>query len=120
MSAENRAKIFCPFAALRGHKEALADKAEQKLAVRQSDLLDDSKQELDESLAAIAEYLERGNHPTVKVCYFVQDKVLAVGIGRYENVEGVVAKLDVNERYLQVVNRKIMLDDIHNLVVGNQ
>lgn len=112
MSIENRAKIFAPFAALRGHHEAIVQTAEKKLTIRQTELLEDSRNELDEALAALAERLQRGDHPIVRVSYFVQDKILAAGVGTYLEQEGVAVKLDLNAATLQIVESKISLNDI--------
>lgn len=112
MSVENRAKIFAPFAALRGHSAALAETAEKKLTIRQEELMEDSRNELDEAFSALAERLQRGEHPVVRVSYFVQDKILAKGVGTYQEMEGLAAKLDLNESFLQIVETKIPLNDI--------
>lgn len=112
MSIENRAKIFAPFAALRGHSDAIAETAEKKLTIRQEELMEDSRIELDEALAALSERLQRGEHPTIRVSYFVQDKILAAGVGTYREIEGLAAKLDLNTATLQVVDTKIPLNDI--------
>lgn len=112
MSIENRAKIFAPFAALRGHSAALAETAEKKLTIRQEELMEDSRLELDEMLSILAERLQHGEHPTVCVSYFVQDEILAAGVGTYQEVEGLAAKLDLNAATLQVVETKIPLNDI--------
>ncbi len=115
MSVENRAKIFAPFAALRGHSDAINDTADKKLSIRQDELMEDSRMELDEALGAIAEALERKVHPVVRVSYFVQDRVLAAGVGRYEEMEGMVAKLDANQRFIQIVDKVIYLGDLRQI-----
>lgn len=115
MSIENRAKIFSPFAALRGHHDAIDDTAERNLTVRQDELMEDSRIELDEVLSALAERLEHGEHPVVKLNYFVQDKVLAAGVGTYQDLEGVVAKLDTNEQTIQIVDKVVALANIKHI-----
>ncbi|MCQ2122604.1 MAG: hypothetical protein MJZ25_00285 [Fibrobacter sp.] len=116
MSIENRAKIFSPFAALRGHNDAINDAAERNLTVRQDELMEDSRMELDEALSTLAERLEHGEHPIAKLSYFVQDKVLAAGVGTYQDLEGVVAKLDTNEQTIQIVDKVIALANIKHIV----
>ncbi|SHK75395.1 hypothetical protein [Fibrobacter sp. UWEL] len=115
MSIENRAKIFSPFAALRGHSDAIEETAEKKLTIRQDELMEDSRLELDETLGTLAERLEQGEHPVVKVTYFVQDRVLAAGVGTYQDVEGAVAKLDALAQTIQIVDRVIALADVKSL-----
>lgn len=117
MSIENRAKIFSPFAALRGHSDAIAETAEKKLTIRQEELLEDSRHEIDETLAALAERLQHNEHPVVKVRYFVQDKILAQGVGTYQEQEGLAAKLNLTESYLQIVETKIPLNNIQKIKI---
>ncbi len=115
MSIENRAKIFAPFAALRGHSDAINDTAEKRLTIRQDELMEDSRLELDEALGTLAERLQQGEHPVVKVSYFVQDRVLAEGVGTYEELEGAVAKLDAIAQTIQIVDKVIPLANVKTL-----
>ncbi|MCQ2105826.1 MAG: hypothetical protein MJZ26_08550 [Fibrobacter sp.] len=115
MSIENRAKIFSPFAALRGHSDAIDETAERNLTVRQDELMEDSRIELNETIAILMESLSHGEHPIVKVTHFVQDRVLAEGIGRYEEIEGMVAKLDANAQTIQIVDKVIFLANLKSL-----
>lgn len=115
MSIENRAKIFAPFAALRGHSDAIEETAERRLTIRQDELMEDSRLELDEVLGTLAERLQQGEHPVVKVSYFVQDRVLAEGVGTYEELEGTVAKLDAITQTIQIVDKVIPLANVKTL-----
>ena len=115
MSIENRAKIFSPFAALRGHSDAIEETAEKRLTIRQDELMEDSRLELNEALGALAERLQQGEHPVVKVSYFVQDRVLAEGVGTYEELEGTVAKLDAVTQTIQIVEKIIFLKNVKTL-----
>lgn len=119
MSIENRAKIFSPFAALRGHSDAIEETAEKRLTIRQDELMDDSRLELNETLGALAERLQQGEHPVVKVSYFVQDRVLAEGVGTYEELEGTVAKLDAITQTIQIVDKIIFLKNVQRIVIVN-
>lgn len=120
MSVENRAKIFAPFAALRGHSDAIEETAERRLTIRQDELMEDSRLELDEALGALAERLQQGEHPVVKVSYFVQDRVLAEGVGTYEELEGTVAKLDAITQTIQIVDKVILLKNIQRVTFCNE
>ena len=115
MSIENRAKIFAPFAALRGHSDAIEETAEKRLTIRQDELMEDSRLELNEALGALAERLQQVEHPVVKVSYFVQDRVLAEGVGTYEELEGTVAKLDAVTQTIQIVDKIIFLKNVKTL-----
>lgn len=117
MSVENRAKIFSPFAALRGHSAVIAATAEKKLAIQQDDLMEDSRMELDENLMALAQALQEGKNPIVSIAYFEQDLSMAEGRGCYRKAEGKVMKLDLTSRFIQVEELKIQLENIRSLVV---
>lgn len=117
MSIENRAKIFSPFAALRGHSDAIEETAEKKLTIRQDELMEDSRLELDETLGVLADRLQQGEHPIVKVTFFVQDRVLAAGVGTYDEVEGTVSRLDAIAQTIQIVDRVIPLNIVQKIII---
>ncbi len=96
MSAKQRAKQFMPFAALRGLPEALALK--EKVVVPKVELSEEMAEELDRKM----HLLEKGKHATV--IYFSNDE--------YIKKSGMVARIDVTARVLQIVNTKILFEDI--------
>ncbi len=96
MSAENRAKQFMPFAALRGLPEALALK--EKVIVEKMELTEDMAAELD----YVMKELQTGM--MVTVIYFCKDE--------YLKKTGVVSRLDKTARVIQVVECKIRFDDL--------
>lgn len=109
MTIEERAKIFAPFAALKGHSEAIA--AKQKIVASKVELSEESAQQMDYSLMDIDNQLKHGKHPIIKLIYFKQD-VRLKDKGEYIELSGVVAKLNKELRWIQIVNKKINLDDI--------
>lgn len=109
MTIEERAKIFAPFAALKGHSEAIA--ARQKIVASKVELSEESAQQMDYSLMDIDNHLKHGKHPIIKLIYFKQD-VRLKDKGEYIELSGVVAKLNKELRWIQIVNKKINLDDI--------
>ena len=109
MTIEERAKIFAPFAALKGHSEAIA--ARQKIVASKVVLSEESAQQMDYSLMDIDNQLKHGKHPIIKLIYFKQD-VRLKDKGEYIELSGVVAKLNKELRWIQIVNKKINLDDI--------
>ena len=109
MTIEERAKIFAPFAALKGHSEAIA--AKQKIVASKVELSEESAQKMDYSLMDIDNQLKSGKHPIIKLIYFKQD-VRLKDKGEYIELSGVVAKLNKELRWIQIVNKKINLDDI--------
>lgn len=109
MTIEERAKIFAPFAALKGHSEAIS--ARQKIVASKVELSEESAQQMDYSLMDIDNQLKHGKHPIIKLIYFKQD-VRLKDKGEYIELSGVVAKLNKELRWIQIVNKKINLDDI--------
>lgn len=96
MSVEQRAKQFMPFAALRGLPEALAVK--EKVIVPKVELSEEMAEQLDRKM----HLLEKGKIATI--IYFAKDE--------YLKKTGMVARIDVTARILQIVNTKISFDDI--------
>jgi len=117
MSIENRAKIFSPFAALRGHSDAIEETADKVLTIRQDELMEDSRIELNEVLGELMERLQQGEHPVVKVTYFVQDRVLAEGVGTYQEIVGAVAKLDAVTQTIQIIDQAIPLVNVKTIKI---
>lgn len=111
MSIEDRAKIFAPFAALKGYEEAIA--AKQRIVVPRIELSEESRNYLDEQLARIDKLLSNGCHPVITIVYFVADKEREEG--EYIQFTGMVAKYNLDERMIQLVNNKFKLDDIYSI-----
>ena len=87
MGVANRAKIFSPFAALRGFDDELAEEGAQTLRVPKAELSEEEKSALSARLAG----LRRGM--TVTVRYFVPD-LCCPPAGRYRTATGAVQALD--------------------------
>lgn len=100
MPIEERAKQFMPFSALKGLEEALAEK--EKLVVPKIELSEDSAMELDRKMHA----LECGKITTI--VYYNKKE--------YLKLTGMVAKIDQDNRILQIVNTKISFDDIYDIM----
>lgn len=115
MKAEDRAKIFAPFAALKGYEEAIA--AKQKIVVPRIELSEEAKEYLDLQLAKIERLLTKGQHPIITVIFFQRekDKVYIEDSGEYIQFTGMVAKFDLTSRILQIVEKRLRLDDIYGI-----
>lgn len=96
MPTEKRAKQFMPFAALTGLAEAL--EAKEHVTVPRILLSDEMAEELDRKM----HLLQRGILATV--IYYHE--------GEYVKVTGVVSRIDLTCRVLQIVQAKILFDDI--------
>lgn len=115
MNLTDRAKIFSPFAALRGYEDEIANKRFENLNVQKDELLEDSRAELDEALNALLERLENGEHPSVYVTYFVQNPNLEKGMGTYPSAKGILQKFDAHTKVLTIAGQKIPLSSIRKI-----
>ena len=101
MDRQQRAKQFMPFAALKGYEEAL--RAKEHIVVPRMELSEDRKEELDYTLSGIREM------DLVSVVYFCK--------GEYLQLTGVVSRIDMEGKYLKVVDTKIFFADISRLEI---
>lgn len=104
MAREERAKQFMPFAALKGHMEALRQK--EKIVVEKQELSEEYKEALDYKLRSIRQ------KDIVTVVYFCKDE--------YLKMTGMVARIDETARVLKVVNTKISFDDLYEIQKENE
>ncbi len=113
MQVEDRAKIFAPFAALKGYEEAIA--AKQKIIAPRIELSEEAKEYLDLQLGKIEQQLMKGQHPIITVVYFQRDKMSGEDGGEYIQFTGMVARFDQTSRILQIVEKRLWLDDIYSI-----
>ncbi len=99
MDRANRAKQFMPFDALKGFREALAEK--ERVTVPKKELSEDRKAELDIKLR------EMHQMDVVTAEYFRN--------GEYLQVTGEVSGIDEISRMLKIAGMGIPLDDISDL-----
>ena len=113
MRVEDRAKIFAPFAALKGYEEAIATK--QRIVVPRIELSEEAKDYLDLQLGKIERLRWSGQHPIITAVYFQKDKVNNEDGGVYIRFTGMVAKFDKTSRILQIVEKRLRLDDVYSI-----
>ena len=101
MDISNRAKQFMPFDALTGFREAL--EAKEKIVVPRMELSEEYKEELDEKMLAITK------PNMVSIVHFVKREYIKTTV--------LVSKIDINDRMIQIVNEKIMFDDIYDIEI---
>lgn len=99
MDRADRAKQFMPFDALKGFREALAEK--ERIIVPKRELSDEKKEELDYKLRQIR------NMDIITAEYFQN--------GEYLQATGVVSGVDKKGRVLKIVNTGIPFDNISDL-----
>jgi len=99
MDREIRAKQFMPFDALKGFREAMAEK--ERILVPKHDLSEEQKEESDWKLRQIRK------KDIITVEYFQNRE--------YVQVTGMVTRIDDVSRTLDIVNTKIAFADISDL-----
>ncbi|WP_328587812.1 YolD-like family protein [Konateibacter massiliensis] len=99
MDRENRAKQFMPFDALKGFREALAEK--ERILVPKRELSEEQKEELDRKLRKV----QKLDIVTVE---FFQNK-------EYVQITGMVSRIEEQSKVLEIANTKIAFDDISDL-----
>lgn len=111
MSLQDRAAQFSPFAALTGYEDALKETA--RLTDQFAELDEDRKQEIDRQLFFLQQHQKE--HRKIKITYFVPD-IRKEG-GNYTELEGIVKKIDENDRSLWIEDIKISLDNVYQLEI---
>ncbi len=101
MPRAERAKQFMPFAALKGYEELLREK--ERIVVPRRELSEEKKEELDLKLRDLEV------KDVVTVVYFHENE--------YVKVTGMISRIDLNSRFLKVVNTKIQFGDIGDLEI---
>ena len=111
MSMHDRAAQFSPFAALTGHGAAI-EETERETDAR-ADLGEDERENLNRQLCLLRDHLEE--QPQVAITYFEPDSRKAGGA--YVTIHGIVRKMDMTERYIQMMDRRqILIDNIRNII----
>ena len=94
MPITNRAKIFSPFAALRGFDDEISSEGASKLLVKKVELSDEEKNNLSDKLLQVKKGMK------VVVRYFVRT---TEDTGKYLNLTGTVVIIDPVYRELKVI-----------------
>lgn len=99
MPIEERAKQFAPFSPLRGLHEALRQM--ERVVVPKAELSEEKAEELNRAL------LQTQKGDMVTVVYYSE--------GEYVKVTGKVARLNLDEKFLQIVDTKILFEDLYSV-----
>lgn len=111
MSNADRAKIFSPFAALKGYEEAV--KSKEKIRVDRIELSDEEKERINRKLCL----LKKGQ--PVTLVYFHRDPGSdgsgGTAEGEYLTLTGILEKIEMVFQMLIVNGKKIYFDDISDI-----
>lgn len=111
MTLQNRAKIFSPFAALRGYDEQLAEEKKRSERVTKRLLTEEEMSGLSDKLMQVTKGM------TVTVRYFKEDTAHPEipAVGSYVTRTGMVETLDPVFRTLQIGGEVISFEDLLEL-----
>ena len=114
MDRAARAKIFMPFAALKGYEDALEEK--QKYRVEKIELSEESKEELNRKIGELLLMLGNGERPVIEITQFIQDKKASYEeertLGEYVNKREALRKIDVYSGVIRLEEEEVALGDI--------
>ena len=112
MAIANRAKLFTPFAALRGFDIEILTQEQDRLLVPQISLASDREEEIYRVLNG----LHQGDWATVS--YFIPVKTIGnQTLGEYTMVSGEVKRVDDVEQLLVLEGASVLFGNIHSLAV---
>lgn len=106
MSLYERCSQFMPFSALTGYKEAVSEVS--RLTSEKIILDNETKEILDEKLNFISSNLSL--KPFVNIVYFISDS--KKNGGSYNNISGIIKKIDSYNNVIVINGVKISFDDI--------
>lgn len=108
MSIQNRAKIFSPFAALRGYDEQLAEEKQRIERVTKRILTEEEMSDLSDKLMQVTKGM------TITVHYFVEDTAHPEipAVGNYVTLTGKVDSIDPMFRTLQIAKEVVPFEDL--------
>lgn len=115
MTLSNRAKIFSPFAALRGYEEEIAEEKWKQTRVTKKTLPDEAAAELSDCLLQVKKGME------ITVRYFKEDREHPAisPLGTYETITGKVEMIDPVFRQISLndgcTNVNICFDDLEKV-----
>lgn len=120
MAVADRAKIFQPFAALKGHEELI--KEQQRLTVEKKALTEQRQEELDLVLGILEQKVKEGEYPEIIVVHFIKDNKASAEsnkcMGKYVETVGKLRKIDCLEEMLRIGEQGIAIHDILELKIN--
>ena len=112
MTREERAKQFSPFAALKGHTEAIA--SEERIFSQRAMLSEDQKKVLDGRFQQIKERYDEKDSVEVELRRFLP--VLDDENGYLVTVKGIVRKIDIDGKIIDIAGDRIPFADIEEIL----
>lgn len=109
MSTYERCAQFMPFSALTGYSNAIKETA--RLTENKIILDEEIKEILDNKLNKIKENIKA--NPVITITHYIKDQ--KKDGGTYENITGIVKKIDLYKGEITIENKKIQINNIINI-----
>lgn len=107
ISISERAAMFNPFQAMTGYDDCIIET--NRYVESRIPMTDDLASDLNQMI----QYILLNNSDEYSITYFIKDKLKDGGI--YETKEGIVSKININDRFLIIDNIKILFDDLYTI-----
>lgn len=107
LSISQRAAIFNPFQAMTGYDEEIIET--NRYVEARMPMSDDLLAELDNMI----QYILANPNCQYSIIYFIKDK-LKDG-GTYNTIEGLISKINLNDKFLIIDGIKILFDDLYQI-----
>lgn len=118
MPIASRAKIFMPFAALKGYDDAIDEK--KKIYTERIELIDETKEEIDRQVSSIKNMLTRDEKANITIRFFEKDEEVSrqkgLDMGKYVEITGEVVKVDVLGRRIKIMDKYINIEDVYAIL----
>ena len=99
MNRRDRAKQFLPFNSLRGYYDLIKEK--EKIITPKRELSDYDLEKLSNKIKKLEKNM------MIKITYY--------DIDSYKTIEGILTKIDINNKFLVIVKTKINFNDISDI-----
>lgn len=107
ISISERAAMFNPFQAMTGYDDCIIET--NRYVESRIPMTDDLASDLNQMI----QYILLNDSDEYSITYFIKDKLKDGGI--YETKEGIVSKININDRFLIIDNTKILFDDLYTI-----
>lgn len=119
MDITDRAKIFAPFAALRGYEDVIDEN--RKTLIHRVELTEDEKCEINRKLMLLKEKLDSGMSVQIAVTYYSRDDKISEregeDMGYRVLCEGVLYHIDESAETVTVGDCIIRFDEIYSMTL---
>lgn len=115
MPLEERAKIFLPFAALKGYEQTVEQRT--ILFEKEKGLSEDLMMEINDRLRVLKDRVEQGDKPRVRVRCFIRAEGIHEGEGQEVWLEDQCENVLETQQMLCLTERRVSFDTIREIIL---